>query len=80
MDDGGKVGNSLKFSTNSFTYSDCLLLVKTLYDNFHIKATIQSAGVSDQYCIYVLIESMPLLREIVSSYVHPSMKYKIGLK
>lgn len=80
MDDGGKVGNSLKLSTNSFTYSDCLLLVKTLYENFKVKATIQSAGVPNQYCIYILTESMPSLREIVSSYVHPSMKYKIGLK
>lgn len=80
MDDGGKVGNSLKLSTNSFTYSDCLLLVKTLYDNFNLKATTHSAGVPNQYCIYIFTESMPLLRKIVSPYVHPSMKYKIGLK
>ena len=80
MDDGSKIGNSLKLATNCFTYSDCLLLVKTLFNNFNIKASIQSAGVPNQYCIYIFIESMPLLREIVSSYVHPSMKYKIGLK
>ena len=80
MDDGGKVGNSLKLATNSFTYLDCITLINVLYDNFKIKATIQSAGVPDQYIIYILKESMPLLRETVLPYVHPSMKYKLGLK
>lgn len=79
MDDGGKVGSSLKLSTNSFTYSECLLLITVLFDNFNIKATVQSAGVENQYIIYILTESMPRLREIVLPYVHPSMKYKLGL-
>lgn len=78
MDDGGKVGSGLKLATNSFTYLECMLLVKVLYDNFNIKASIQSAGVPDQYIIYIWKESMPLLRSIVKPYVHPSMKYKLG--
>jgi hypothetical protein len=53
MDDGSKVGESLKFSTNSFTYNECLILIKVLNDNFNIKASIQSAGSKDQYIIYV---------------------------
>lgn len=78
MDDGTKIGSSLKFSTNSFTFSECLLLVKVLYENFNIKASIQSAGVDNQYAIYIWKESMPRLREIVLPYVHPSMKYKLN--
>jgi ubiquinol-cytochrome c reductase cytochrome b subunit len=78
MDDGTKLGSSLKFDTNSFTYSECLLLVKVLHENFNLKASIQSAGVENQYVIYLWKESMPRLREIVLPYVHPSMKYKLG--
>ena len=77
MDDGGKVNQGLKLSTNSYTYSECLFLVKVLYDNFNLKASVQSAGVSEQYIIYIWKESMPLLREIVLPYVHSSMKYKL---
>ena len=77
MDDGGKVNQGLKLSTNSYTYSECLFLVKVLYDNFNLKASVQSTGVSDQYQIYIWKESMPLLREIVLPYVHSSMKYKL---
>ncbi len=78
-DDGCKIGSGLKLCTNSFTYADCLLLVKVLFDNFNIKSTIQSAGKIDQYHIYIWKESMPLLRETVLPYVHPSMKYKLGI-
>jgi ubiquinol-cytochrome c reductase cytochrome b subunit len=78
MDDGTKSGSSLKFATNSFTYSECLLLVKVLYDKFNIKASVQSAGVENQYVIYIFSQSMPHLRELVLPYIHPSMKYKLG--
>jgi LAGLIDADG DNA endonuclease family len=53
MDDGTKVGPGLKLSTNSFSYLECVLLIKTLYDNFNIKASVQSAGIKDQYHIYI---------------------------
>jgi ubiquinol-cytochrome c reductase cytochrome b subunit len=78
MDDGSKAGSGIKLCTNSFTYTDCMLLVKVLYENFKLKATVQSAGVSNQYHIYIFKESMPLLREIVIHYVHSSMKYKLS--
>ncbi len=77
MDDGAKVGKGLKFSTNSFTYSECLILVKALNDNFNIKASIQSAGSNNQYIIYIWKESMDDLRNIISPYIIPAMKYKI---
>jgi ubiquinol-cytochrome c reductase cytochrome b subunit len=79
MDDGTKVSSGLRLCTNAFTYSECLLLVKVLYNNFLLKATIQLAGNKsrDQYVIYIRAESMPLLREIVNPYIIPEMKYKI---
>jgi ubiquinol-cytochrome c reductase cytochrome b subunit len=78
MDNGAKVGNGLKFSTNSFSYNDCLLLIKALNDNFNIKASIQSAGSKDQYVIFIWKESMDELRSIVSQYIISEMKYKLN--
>lgn len=77
MEDGAKVGKALKFSTNSYTYNDCLILIKALNDNFNLKASIQSAGSKDQYIIYIWKESMEDLRKIVDPYIIPEMKYKI---
>jgi hypothetical protein len=53
MDDGAKVSKGLKLCSNSFTYSDCVLLIKALNDNFALKSTVQSAGVPNQYNIYI---------------------------
>ena len=77
MDDGCKVGKGLKFSTNSFSYNECLILVKALNDNFNLKASVQSAGSNDQHVIYIWKESMNDLRNIVSPYIIPEMRYKI---
>ena len=77
MDDGAKVGKGLKFSTNSFTYDECIHLISVLYKNFSIKASVQSAGSKDQYIIYIWKESMNTLSNIVSPYIIPEMKYKI---
>ena len=77
MDNGCKVGQGLKLCTNSFSFADCNFLVTLLYNNFNLKASVQSAGAKDQYHIYIWKESMPLLREIAGPYVHSSMKYKI---
>ena len=78
MDDGSKVNKGLKFSTNSFTYNECLMLVNVLSENFNIKASVQSAGSKNQYIIYIWKESMNDLRNIVSPYIIPEMKYKIS--
>jgi ubiquinol-cytochrome c reductase cytochrome b subunit len=78
MDDGCKLGKGFKLSTNSFTYNECLLLVKTLSDNFSIKANVQLAGAKDQYIIYIWKQSISDLVRIVSPYIIPDMRYKIN--
>ena len=78
MNDGAKVGQNLKFFTNSFSYNDCLLLIKALNTNFNIKASIQSAGKKDQYIINIWKESMTDLINIVSPYIVSEMKYKLN--
>lgn len=77
MDDGAKVGKGLKFSTNSFTYNECVYLANLLHKKYNLKASVQSAGSKDQYIIYIWKESMKDLSEIVSPYIIPEMKYKI---
>lgn len=77
MDDGAKVSRGVKLCTNSFSYSDCLLLVEVLHFNFKLKASVQSAGANNQYNVYIWKESMPTLRDLISPYIIKEMKYKI---
>lgn len=78
MDDGGKVNNSVKLATNNFSYNDVLYLVYTLFHKFNIRSTIHKTGKVNQYNIYILNESMPILVNLVKPYIIPSMKYKFG--
>jgi hypothetical protein len=48
-----------------------------LDDNFNLKVSVQSAGSKDQYILYIWKESMNDLRNIVSPYFIPEMKYKL---
>lgn len=78
MDNGAKVGNSLKFSNKYFTYNCCLILVKALNKKFNLKASIELTGSNKHYyTITILKESMEDLRKIIYPYVIPEMKYKI---
>lgn len=77
MDDGSRVGQGIKFSTNSFSYQDCIKLSEMLFNLFKIKTSVQSAGVPNQYVIYVFKQSIPLLRDIVKPYIVSSILYKI---
>jgi ubiquinol-cytochrome c reductase cytochrome b subunit len=78
MDDGGKVGSGLKLLTNCFDLNDLEFLISLLKDKYDLHSSIQSAGVDNQYFIYIWAESMPKLVEIVRPYIIPSMKYKFG--
>jgi ubiquinol-cytochrome c reductase cytochrome b subunit len=78
MDDGARVGQGLKLCTNSFTFEDTTRLAVVLNELYGLKAVVQSAGVPNQYIIYIWKESMPHLRELVRKYMVPSMLYKLG--
>nr|AUN28251.1 hypothetical protein [Malassezia slooffiae] len=79
IDDGSRVGKSIKWCTNSFTYEDCTYLSQVIYKLYKIKTSIHSTGTPNQYNIYVLKESMPNLRELIKPYMVPSMLYKLGI-
>jgi len=76
MDSGVKVPLGLSFD-KSFTLSECELLVSALDINFGLKANIYNKGIPSQYCIFIPKESMFCLRDNISKYVIPSMRYKI---
>jgi hypothetical protein len=48
MDDGTRVGNTLKFCTNEFLKEDILILSNSLKSRYDLNTTIQSAGVENQ--------------------------------
>lgn len=77
MDAGAVSSRGLKFCSNSFFYKDCQSLTTVLFNSYNLKTTIQSAGVPDQYIIYIWRQSIPYLNKIVSPYIIPSMKNKI---
>nr|YP_009722339.1 hypothetical protein [Morchella importuna]QGN66741.1 hypothetical protein [Morchella importuna] len=77
MDSGVKASGGLILKTNCFSYSDCLLLVQVLYNNFGIKASTHSTGLPSKYTVYILKESMHELRNIVGTHIIKEMKYKL---
>jgi ubiquinol-cytochrome c reductase cytochrome b subunit len=77
MDDGAKVSAGLKFCTNGFILSDVERLSLLLNNKYNLFTSIQSAGVPDQYIIYVPKKGIDTLKKIVGPYIHPSMKYKL---
>lgn len=79
MDDGCKLNKGLKFAIHCFKYEEVLYLTELLYKKYNIKATIQKGNINNtQYIIYVWTESIPFLAKIVSPYIIPSIKYKLG--
>lgn len=78
MDDGMKAGEGLRLCTESFQYSEILILTKMLKTKFNIESKPQKRG-SNKWRIYIGKAQMPLLREIVKPYIHSDMLFKIGL-
>ena len=79
IDDGCKLGKGLKFTTNCFSYKDVQYLLYLLHNKYNIKTTIHKGNKENtQFVIYVWKESIPILTKIVSPYIIPSIKYKLG--
>jgi ubiquinol-cytochrome c reductase cytochrome b subunit len=78
MDDGSIVSSGLKLATNSFNQTEILMLCDILKRKYNLNASIISAGVPNQYNIYISKYSMKALTNIVGPYMHPSMYYKLN--
>ena len=77
MDDGCKASSGLKIATNSFTLQEVKFLCKVLNDKYQIEAKPHSAGVPNQYVIYINRKSIDKLAKLVKPYIHPSIIYKL---
>lgn len=78
MGDGSSVSSGCKQSTNCFTKSECEFICKIQWDKYDIKASVNNAGVPNQWVVYIWKESMPKLKNIVKPYMVGSMQYKQG--
>ena len=87
MDSGVKYLGGLKF-ISCFSYLDSLLIIKVLQNKFglkavmlpvktHLPADVYNEDFSSQYYIYIPKENMINLKNKVSDFIIPEMKYKI---
>jgi len=83
MDDGTRSRNHLEFATHSYTTPELERLQKVFRDRFNIHTSLWFAGYrkgSNQkmYKIGILKKSVDQLISMMSSYIIPSMMYKIA--
>jgi hypothetical protein len=82
MGDGEARTSGLVLCTNSFTVKDVVRLMNVLIIRYRIECVLRlkKQNKKTEYLIYIRQNSMPLLRSIVVSYMHPSMYYKIKIE
>ncbi len=82
MDDGSiksKLHRSLVIHTQSFGQKELTMLIDVLFKKFKIKAVLRKRRDEGHgYALSLAAESVQTFAEIVSPYVLPSMRYKLG--
>lgn len=73
--DGTRGTSGILLQTQSFTIKENVFIINVLMIKFQIKSSIHMQR--NQPIIYIKSESMPILRKLVSPYLHSSMMYKI---
>lgn len=77
MDDGGKNTNDdLILHTNSYTLEEVEFLISVLNNKFNLSSRIYKRNIN-QWAILIPKKELYKVRELVSKYIHSSMKYKI---
>lgn len=76
MDDGSKSYNSVYFNTQQFDLTDQEKLLQVLKYTFGLSGKLNKD--KQYHRIRITTESTKLLKDIISGYVLPSMKYKLG--
>jgi hypothetical protein len=80
MGDGAVRSFGLILCTNSYRLEEVVLLMNVLMIRYELECTIHKKRRNQKidYMIYIRERSMPLLRQIVTPHMHPSMMYKLG--
>jgi hypothetical protein len=76
MGDGYKFRKALILCTDSNTIHDVVRLMNVLIIRYRLVCSLRTIR-PNQYRIFIYFKSMPLLRFIISPYMHSSMLYKI---
>jgi hypothetical protein len=79
MGDGSRRDYGLTLCTDCYTLYDVIRLMNVLIIRYGINSTLQKKR-DNQYRIHIRSSSMPLLRSIVTPYMHSSMLYKLGVR
>jgi hypothetical protein len=78
MDDGYFTNGSLKLCTDSYSYSEILILINMLKNKFNIDCKPQKRGEVRGRIRFNKSET-DKVRILVKEYIIPEMLYKIGL-
>ena len=79
MGDGTFNGITLLLCTDYYSIKEVVLLINVLVIKYNIYCTIRYYN--QRYPrIYILKKCLPKVRQIVLSYMHSSMLYKLGIK
>jgi len=73
-----KAGKGLTLCTDSYQYSEILILIEMFKIKFNINCKPQKRGINT-WRINISGKQMPVLRNLVKPYMHADMLYKIGL-
>lgn len=76
MDDGSRDKGQLRFNTQSFSRQENLRLMRILEAKLGIMATLNRD--KKWFRLRICEASMPLLRQLVSPFIIPSMRYKLS--
>jgi hypothetical protein len=84
MGDGSSQRHGIIICTNSYTLPDVIRLMNVLMIRYRLECNLRikkrdNKKIQKEYTIYIQQSSMPLLRTIITPYLHPSMLYKLGL-
>nr|YP_010714066.1 LAGLIDADG homing endonuclease [Fuscoporia gilva]WDD39629.1 LAGLIDADG homing endonuclease [Fuscoporia gilva] len=78
MQDGSRGScKGLYICTDSFTHEDIKHLVNFLKFKYKLSCSIHK--VNGRFRIYILVKSLPVIRELLIPYIHSSMLYKLGI-
>ena len=77
MDDGSADGEAVRLNTQSFSYDENEALAKLLRTTFGLHVQINRD--KRAFRLRIAAASKPRLLEIVRSYMHPDMSYKLSL-
>jgi len=69
----------IRIYTNSFTKEEVELLSLAITKKLNILSKVVHDR-NDQYMITISKSQLPLVRELIKVYMHPSMYYKLGLE